>query len=318
MSNICKVGLTSKTITERLQRLNNTSVASCFILEYYIEVNTDDRFKIESNIHKDIVNEKFDRMPGKEFFKCKPNDIIKIFEKYGIVKYELEKNNNIVIKTSNEKNDNIIIETSKEKNDNICQYCNKSFYQKANVLKHINSNCKIKKQENKQDINDNMIINKLVSIFENINNTNNIHIINKNVNIFKKTKNISQIPLEKINKNIFKCNKCDKIFTRRSHLEYHLLKIKPCDKNKIEYFQPLPIPEKQILPIEKMIELVINSEINKPIIDYKCPHCNKVFYQKWNVKKHLKLNCKIKKDLDNNSNIFIDKIKKLITKNTVP
>jgi hypothetical protein len=51
----CKVGETSKSLNERLRGLNNTSVPSCFFLEYYICVNPNYRFKIESAIHQKIL-----------------------------------------------------------------------------------------------------------------------------------------------------------------------------------------------------------------------------------------------------------------------
>lgn len=140
MKDICKVGLTSKTLTDRLKGLNNTSVASCFKLEYYIEVNSDERFNIEKNIHKDIVNNGYDRMPGKEFFKCNPIDIIKLFEKYGVVKYE-EVNENVMV--GGKKEDIIVREVEnnkKEININIskfqCKICNKFFARKANLENH--------------------------------------------------------------------------------------------------------------------------------------------------------------------------------------
>lgn len=142
MKDICKVGLTSKTLSDRLKGLNNTSVASCFKLEYYIIVNSDDRFKIESSIHKDIVKNGFDRMPGREFFKCNPSDITEIFEKYGEVKYEEEVNENVMVGVKKEKikvtvDDIVII---KEVNINEkkfqCKICNKSFTRKANLENH--------------------------------------------------------------------------------------------------------------------------------------------------------------------------------------
>ena len=47
MLDYCKIGVTSKSIGERLRGLNNTSVALCFKLEYYIEVDPRKRFIIE-------------------------------------------------------------------------------------------------------------------------------------------------------------------------------------------------------------------------------------------------------------------------------
>ena len=160
MKDICKVGLTSKTLNNRLKGLNNTSVASCFKLEYYIQVNSDERFKIEKNIHNDIVTNGYDRMPGREFFKCNPIDIIKLFEKYGVVKYE-------------EVNENVMVGGKKKKIDGVksveifkCPHCNKYFKTTKNVNNHIKSSCKMMKEINnniqmkllEDDIDDLMII----------------------------------------------------------------------------------------------------------------------------------------------------------------
>jgi hypothetical protein len=154
MKDICKVGLTSRTIKERLDELYNTSVGSCFTLEYYIIVNPDERFKIEKNIHNDIVNNGYDRMPGREFFKCNPSDIIKLFEKYGEVKYE-EVNENVMVGGKKKKIEGVkpvdkediiklikpvekvIIEEINIKISKFqCKICNKFFARKANLENH--------------------------------------------------------------------------------------------------------------------------------------------------------------------------------------
>lgn len=346
MKDICKVGLTSKTLSDRLKGLNNTSVASCFKLEYYIEVNSDDRFKIEKNIHKDIVNEGYDRMPGREFFKCNPSDIIEIFKNYGEIKYEEEVNQNVMVGGKKEKIegvksvDKVIIEEIKIKN-NICQYCNKSFFQKYNVDKHIKFNCKVKKEQDKTNISDDVLLNKLKNLIEKSNKKIDINWNNKNIKKEKllptilDTQNITQVLNNSIiNKNKFKCNK---IFERRNHLENHLLKIKPYDKilnnkqnitklinnsnitnkfissnkNKIEVKQIKELIEKPIVSLES----IIKSDVDRPIINNNCPYCNKIFFQKYNVIKHVKLSCRIKKDMDNNNNnIFIEKLKKIFNK----
>ena len=68
---------------------------------------------------------------------------------------------------------------------------------------------------------------------------------------------------------MFKCNNCNKIFTRKSNLENHNIKLFPCKK------------------------MEIITEITEDII---CIHCNKLFSTKFNLNKHLKGHCKIVKE----------------------
>lgn len=74
---------------------------------------------------------------------------------------------------------------------------------------------------------------------------------------------------------MFPCKKCDKVFSREGHLRDHLLRKKPC--------------------IEKITE---DKTIDKSDILNECPHCNKSFFNKYNVIKHIELSCKIKKEKD--------------------
>ena len=92
----CKVGETLKGIEERLYGLNNTSVSENFKLDYYIIVDPKERFNIEKIIHNDIISKGYTRFNGKEFFKCKPNDIKSIFEKYGKIYTTINDQNSIL------------------------------------------------------------------------------------------------------------------------------------------------------------------------------------------------------------------------------
>ena len=244
MKDICKVGLTSKTLSDRLKGLNNTSVASCFKLEYYIEVNSDERFKIEKNIHNDIVTNGYDRMPGREFFKCNPCDIIKLFEKYGVVKYEEEVNENVMV---GGKKENIIVREVDNKESNInmiikdhkCPHCNKSFKYNKKLQIHIILECHVIKNKEKEK----MIINKLNDIFQNKIKTVTIEIKNiigeqyennlinelKDICIYKSDFiDIAEIIESVIKNNIYKiiidnnCSYCSQSFLNRLSIENHI------------------------------------------------------------------------------------------------
>jgi hypothetical protein len=64
--------------------------------------------------------------------------------------------------------------------NNECPHCKKVFYSKGNVLKHINNNCKVKKQEKIKNSNQEMI-DKIKELFNNhTNNITNNNITNNN------------------------------------------------------------------------------------------------------------------------------------------
>jgi uncharacterized C2H2 Zn-finger protein len=246
MKDICKVGLTSKTLNDRLKGLNNTSVASCFKLEYYIEVNSDERFKIEKNIHNDIVTNSYDRMPGKEFFKCNPSDIIKIFEKYGEVKYEEEVNENVMVGGKKKKIDGVkSVEIFK------CPHCNKYFKTTKYVNNHIKTSCKMMKEIN----NNKLIINKLNEIFDNkiidnikqiseilgneYENTIKLNILNMCLNKIEFSdihdiieSDIKSYSEKKVIDNL--CPYCNTIFQNESDINNHI-KFKCILKDKLDY-----------------------------------------------------------------------------------
>lgn len=187
MNNYCKVGETGKTIKDRMKGLNNTSIPIPFKLDFFIEIDYCKRFNIEKTIHKEIIKFGYDRLPGKEFFKCNPNDIKHIFEKYGTIKYEEKESVKESVK-------DVVKESVKESVK--CSECNKFFYNKSNLTKHIKINCKVIKQKCKDNKNKEIIINQIL--------------------------NISTITPSSIINNIVKCEKCNITFTCKEHLENHI------------------------------------------------------------------------------------------------
>lgn len=88
---------------------------------------------------------------------------------------------------------------------------------------------------------------------------------------------------------MFPCEKCNKVFSREGHLKDHLMRKKPC-------------------VIEK------NNEVVKTDILNECPHCNKYFFNKYNVIKHVNSSCKVKKEKDTeklNETTMMNKVKEL-------
>lgn len=105
--------------------------------------------------------------------------------------------------------------------------------------------------------------------------------------------------------NSFQCPNCDRKFNRKAHLEQHFNKKIPCVKNPIKIEEILINPNKSIKnpennpnDIKVNQELILNefdSNLNSSIT---CQYCMKTFYQTSNLNKHIKYNCKIKKQQD--------------------
>lgn len=141
----CKVGETLKGIEHRLKGLNTTNVSENFKLDYYIVVDPKKRFNIETSIHNEIINDGYTRFTGKEFFKCNPNDIKHIFEKYGKIYYKI--NEHIIENNEEETNINENIKKDTNINENIdksnikklrkCENCKKIFDRKSTYDFHI-------------------------------------------------------------------------------------------------------------------------------------------------------------------------------------
>jgi len=90
-------------------------------------------------------------------------------------------------------------------NDNECPHCKKKFYNKSNVIKHVNKNCKIKKQENKS----NEIMDKVKKLLDEHLSKNSDNITNNNItnNITNNTNNTNIT--NNVNITIFSAGKED-------------------------------------------------------------------------------------------------------------
>jgi predicted RNase H-like nuclease (RuvC/YqgF family) len=94
-------------------------------------------FNIETSIHNEIIKEGYFRFIGKEFFKCKSDDIKHIFEKYGTIYTTI--NEHKAIKSEDNKDEEI------EQNSNIlisnkirtCEKCHKKFIKKSAYISHL-------------------------------------------------------------------------------------------------------------------------------------------------------------------------------------
>jgi hypothetical protein len=146
--NYVKVGCTSN-IDERMKNLSGQLVDK-FICIFYIKVEYSQMFDIEKKIHKEIIDAGYKRINNKEFFKCKPNDIKYIFNKY---KNDCINSNNYkkINTTKIKKKINTKKIINENENENIkmdyiynCDDCKYSTNINSNWNRHIKSNSHIK------------------------------------------------------------------------------------------------------------------------------------------------------------------------------
>jgi hypothetical protein len=121
------------------------------------------------------------------------------------------------------------------------------------------------------------------------------------------------------------CNKCNREFQKKNHLDNHLFKKKkPCSPSSIlnlpEYSNPSEsltnpsqIPHKSLTNSPKNIIDINNLLIKNTNIDalHSCEYCDKVFNRHDNLRRHIDFYCKNKKKNDDKDL----KMKKLIEEN---
>ncbi len=100
------------------------------------------------------------------------------------------------------------------------------------------------------------------------------------------------------------CQKCNRAFHRKAHLEQHLSKKNPCIPQKIQNEEiqnnPLKIQNNNYnnpndINGNSNEKLLLDEDLDTNIT---CQYCLKTFYQTSNLNKHLKFNCKVKKQQD--------------------
>lgn len=104
---------------------------------------------------------------------------------------------------------------------------------------------------------------------------------------------------------LYKCDKCGKLFNKKSNFESHKNRKKPCFNE----------PKNIVKNCEKIVEnceAKVRESANKLKNNWQscksniCSYCGKEFRQHYNLLVHLRKNCKIKKQLDSEKeNIYI-------------
>ncbi len=95
---------------------------------------------------------------------------------------------------------------------------------------------------------------------------------------------------------IHQCQRCDKIFGQKGHLNNHLNKKNICKQKIIEPILPIELP---ILPPNQL-------SVTKKI--HTCNHCNKSFPRSDRLTRHIKQNCKVVKQENKNKQDIFEKL----------
>lgn len=135
MPNICKCGGTADSPFNRCEQLFNTSVPVKHEVAYFVEVN--DWKKAEKYIHDRLIEKGIKRFKGREWFKCKPDDIKHVFDEckklYGFNKEEVVKvDDNIAVK-GDKVNENL------KSKSFYCKICDYTTYERTAYYHHKSS-----------------------------------------------------------------------------------------------------------------------------------------------------------------------------------
>jgi len=119
-----KVGCTID-INSRMKQLSGQLIEN-FTCIFFIEVKYSQMFIIEKKIHNDIINANYERINNTEFFRCNPEQIKYIFDKYSNTQNDNYKNN-------------IIMKYKEKKKNYICDICNFESNNKTNYENHLHT-----------------------------------------------------------------------------------------------------------------------------------------------------------------------------------
>lgn len=149
MPNICKCGGTADSPYNRCDQLSNTSLPVKCEVAYFVEVS--DWKKAEKYIHNKLNELGIKRFKGKEWFKCKPDDIKSVFDECKKL-FEFSKDNNggkdsivekeeIKVCIKNKKNIKDKTECQNIKTNikkYYCDLCNYETFDRSNYSRHKN------------------------------------------------------------------------------------------------------------------------------------------------------------------------------------
>ena len=112
---------------------------------------------------------------------------------------------------------------------------------------------------------------------------------------------------------LYKCDKCNKIFGRKSNFNGHLKRKNPCKLSILNHTETIPKEYSKKEHDDRKQEVIYTEHIHTS--KKCCAYCQKVFSQKSALNRHIKSNCKIKRHDDNEKEtIFkqlLDEIKEI-------
>jgi len=117
----------------------------------------------------------------------------------------------------------------------------------------------------------------------------------------------------------YKCNKCNKIFRRKSHYDYHINRKTPCKNDKMTENNNNTIAADNQQNAAKCHQVAADNQQNAPkcqqfssveaqINDKQCQYCKKIFTRVSSLNVHLKNRCKIKKHQDEEKEDLLQKL----------
>ncbi len=253
MPNICKCGGTADSPYNRCEQLSNTSLPVKCEVAYFVEVNN--WIKAEKYIHNKLNELGIKRFKGREWFKCKPDDIKSVFDECKkLFGFDKDGGKDGVIEKDNMTDgvkDNI---SDKIKNKSYyCEICDYTIYERTAYIHHLKS----KKHESCSKYN---LLKK-----ENIEQKNKLVVYEK----------------EKIKDKSYYCELCDYITFERGNYSRHKKQIKHIEKiksvNNIDLIKKENIEQKIKLEIYEKEIFSLKNELLKKELEILKLNNNNIF-----------------------------------------
>lgn len=137
MPNICKCGGTANSPYNRCDQISNTSLPVKCKVAYFVEVNN---WRIaEKYIHNRLDELGIKRFQGREWFKCKPSDVICVFEECKRI-YGYDDNKMDIytddVQVGNKRKIRLEVNVTNKEKKYYCGMCNYETYDSGNYVRH--------------------------------------------------------------------------------------------------------------------------------------------------------------------------------------
>ena len=102
------------------------------------------------------------------------------------------------------------------------------------------------------------------------------------------------------------CPICDKVYNHKQDYIKHTKRKKTCEKNGKIQTKTSEYKQTQLINFEKIEDL---NEKEKEKESYICDYCKDKFVNKYNITRHMKSSCKVKKQKDEEKNSLLEQLK---------